>query len=52
MLREKLEGVSKTIGDTNRADMAQLEVRLTKSIAENEIRLIKWMIGIESRVSG
>ena len=46
ILREKIDGLPRTIGETNRADVAQLETRLTKSISENESRLIRWMIGI------
>ena len=41
ILGEKVNGIPKTVGETTRADIAQLETRMTKSIGDSETRMTK-----------
>ena len=41
VLREKVNDIPKTVRETTRADIAELETRLTKSMGDSETRLTK-----------
>ena len=51
VLREKVNGIPKTVGETTRADIAELETRLTKSMGDSETRLVQAIGGSERRLA-
>ena len=51
ILGEKVNGIPKTVGETTRADIAQLETRMTKSIGDSAKELTKSIGDSETRMT-
>ena len=51
-LQQKVDGIPGAIAESRRADLAELETRLTKAMGDGDWRVIIWLIGIALTVAG